>query len=94
MFEAGRPLLKVPRFGAAMWLITGRENARVGGRAALAPVEPATLARVGAIPRECTAVTRLICAGETRMLLCATDSEFTRVLREIAVKPPGWFMLA
>lgn len=86
--------LNDPRLGAAIRPTTGRENARAGGTAALVPVEPAMLALVGATPRVCMAVMRLICEGETRTLLRATESEFTRVLRETAVKPPGRFMLA
>ena len=52
------------------------------------------LARVGATPGECTALILLKAFGETRMLLRETDSEFTSVLRETAVNPPGACMLA
>lgn len=75
-------------------LTTGRANARCGGTAALAPLEPSMLARDGATPGECTAPTRLNALGDTRKLLRETESEFTSVLRETAVNPPGACMFA
>lgn len=44
--------LKLPRFAVAARLTTGRENARDGGTAALVPLEPMMLARVGVTPSE------------------------------------------
>ena len=44
--------LKPPRFVVAARLTTGRENARDGGTAALVPLEPIMLARVGETPSE------------------------------------------
>jgi hypothetical protein len=86
--------LNDPRFGVDMRLTTGLENACAGGTAALAPVEPIMLALVGPTPSECIAVIRLIWLGATRILLCATESEFTNVFRETAVNPPGRLMFA
>lgn len=45
-------LLNPPRFAIAARLTTGRENARDGGTAALVPLEPIMLARVGETPSE------------------------------------------
>jgi hypothetical protein len=81
--------LKPPRFAIAARLTTGREKARDGGTAALTPLEPMMLARVGMTPSECTAVMRLIWFGAMRKLLCATESEFTSVVRDTTVNPPG-----
>jgi hypothetical protein len=82
------PRLNPPRAGAPIRLTTGREKERVAGAEALVPRDPKEV-RVGRTASECTAVIRLICFGETRMLFRATDREFTIVVRETAVKPPG-----
>jgi hypothetical protein len=96
MLLARAPELNAPRLPAdeADRLTTGRANARCGGTAALPPLEPSMLARVGATPGEWTALILLKAFGETRRLLRETDSEFTSVLRETAVKPPGECMFA
>jgi hypothetical protein len=47
------------------------------------------LARVGRTPSEWTALMRLIAADDTRMLFREIEREFTIVVREAMVKPPG-----
>lgn len=73
-----------------MRLITGREKLRAGA-AVPRPAPPSIVVRVGCIPGLLTDASdvRLRWLGVTRMPLCATESEFTSVLREAAENPPG-----
>jgi hypothetical protein len=76
--------------GGAMRLITGREKVRAGAEVPR-PAPPSIVVRVGCTPGLLTDASdvRLSWFGETRTPLCATESEFTSVLREAAENPPG-----
>jgi hypothetical protein len=82
-------------WGEAMWLTIGREKVLAGGLEANRPAfAPSVVVRVGVTFNERKGVSRLIWFGERRMLLRATGSEFTRVLRETAVNPLRAFRFA
>ena len=87
-----RIVAMLPRFtdGGVMRLIIGREKVRAGA-AVPRPAPPSMVVRVGCTPGVLTDVSdvRLSWFGETRTPLCATESEFTSVLREAAENPPG-----
>jgi hypothetical protein len=80
----------------ASWPPIGRENACGGEAAARLKFPPSIEVRVGRTlakpPR--SGVARLSSFGETLIRFRATDIEFTSVLRETAVNPPGAWRLA
>jgi hypothetical protein len=92
------PFVRKPAFprlmGLPSRLTTGRENACGGGATRDGMWPPSIVVRVGRASTARTGVMRLNWFGATRILLCATGSEFTRVLRDTAVNPPGARMFA
>lgn len=93
----GETVWNEPRLpaGGATRLTTGRAKECCGGTAAERPVfEPSIAVLVGFTSNEWTGLTRLSWLGEIRTAFRATFCEFTRVLRDTAVKPFGACMFA